>query len=234
MQTKKIQLYALVFILVFCVSVIYFNNFFSKEKNVESKLDQSEIIQSIEGRSPKSPSKKGTVVENKAIKNIRQKNRNPSAQVSFMPSELIESDLFKNTSWKIGKFTKAVNSEQKNSSDRIVGKFNNLFIVYDDRFSSDLSQFDSKNLIVVFDSRLKKIGVITGQVKVETDNRSQLEADLRSSNAAIVDSFEDIQTYFVSSQQAIFSLEGLYLFLKQKPYLNNVEIDVSDRVYEKN
>ena len=86
-----------------------------------------------------------------------------------------------------------------------------------------------------FDSeRLKKVGIITGTIKVQTMEKQQLEKDLNQFRAQITDSFDAIHVYFITSTDQIFNLEQLYENLKAQPYIKNIEIEVLNRTYEKN
>ncbi|MBC7420954.1 MAG: hypothetical protein H7328_09510 [Bdellovibrio sp.] len=165
-----------------------------------------------------------------ALENIRKQNRTPS-QTFVQPKSLQASSLLNGTRWKIWPQAKVVN--EKNSAAEIA-QVNNLTIVQGNDRAVDLSQFDSKSPVVLYNERLQKPGILTGIIKVETQNRILLESSLTNLHARISDAFDPIQTYFVTSTDLVFDLEALFENLKALPEVHNVELEILNKTYEKN
>ncbi len=155
--------------------------------------------------------------------------RKPS-QVIETPKRLTSSSILGGTQWKIWPAVKVVKSNEKSESNQI----SNLSIVPSEEFQPDINRFDIKEPIVIYNERLKRPGIITGTIKLETEDRVELEKELSNLRAHISQAFEPIQTYFIESSDQTFDLENLYLKLKQLPKVHNVELEILSKNYEKN
>lgn len=167
----------------------------------------------------------------------KQFNKNivriPSGQISSAPKLLLENRLLLSTSWKIWPNTQVIGIDHKSDSDAVLTQISNLLVIESQSENADLTEFNLASPVVVYNSRLKKAGVITGALRIQTTQKGLLEQDLNNFNARITDSFENINTYFITSTDQIFNLELLYLNLKAKPYVKFIELDVISRSYEK-
>ncbi len=159
--------------------------------------------------------------------------RMPSAQTQPAPESLLPHALLNPRPWKIWLKTQAIRSEDKQHSDVVLAQVSRMLIIEASAENASLTEFNSNSPIVVYDARLKKTGLINGMIRVQTLSKPQLEADLIELNARITDSFEAINTYFVTGNDAIFNLEALYAVLKAKPYVNLADLDITSRTYEK-
>lgn len=141
--------------------------------------------------------------------------------------------LLQNTKWKLWANTQVIKNSDLADRNAVLAQVSNLAVVESSE-ETDLTAFDNSKPIAVFDERLKKPGILTGIVKVQTNNKAQLQEDLKNMHAEISDEFESIQTYFVKSQSKVFNLEALFENLKAQDYIFNVELEVIDRSYNKN
>jgi hypothetical protein len=164
-----------------------------------------------------------------AESHLKQISRSPSQEANATPT-LLPSQILAGTRWKIWSQTRV---SSKSSDGAPLGQVSNLKIVSDPDSSANLNQFDPKNPIAVFNERLKKPGIITGTIKLETFDRSPLEQELKVLKAHITDSFENINTYLVTGSNQVFDLEELFVNLKQLPFVTNVEIEILSKSYEK-
>jgi hypothetical protein len=145
---------------------------------------------------------------------------------------LVEHRLLQSTPWKIWVNTQVVKKENAPIGHSLANIHN--FSIIESEDNMNLTEFDTNKAIAVFDERLKKPGLITGTLKVQTSNKSRLQTDLKNYQAQITDEFENIETYFIKSSQPIFNLELLYQTLKNQDYINSVEIEILSKNYVKN
>ena len=172
----------------------------------------------------------------KALRFIRKQNRGLSSAAPEQKN-LQANNLLSTTPWKIWTNTKVVTYESNLIAQQILGRVSNLAILEDNSKNNDvvlLTNFDKQNPIAVYDSRLKKPGVLTGTIKVVTDQKELLEAQLKQHQAIIDLGFDEIHTYFVTSQTPQFNLENLYNTLINQPYITKIELEVLSKTYEKN
>ncbi len=161
-------------------------------------------------------------------------NRKPTALLEDIPKNLIANSLLQSTRWKIWSQVKAIKNENLKPSDDVLSEVSHMSVIRDNSYSADLTHFNSKELVVIYNERLKKVGLISGYIKVQTQYKEKLGRDLPEVHAQVNEAFENIKTYFVTGQDNVFNLEEIYFFLKDKNYIDNIEIDIIDRAYERN
>jgi hypothetical protein len=168
-----------------------------------------------------------------AKKNHRP-HRVPSAlHLIIAPEDLMSDEILNETPWKIWSHVESVVKADYAPSQVILSEITNRYIIQSNDENANLSEFKKSKLTVLYNSRLKKAGLLSGQIKIVTNRKDLLEQKLKSLNASIVNSFETIQTYFVTSLDESFDLRFLFLNLKEQPFTNSIELDVIDRTYEK-
>lgn len=175
------------------------------------------------------------VIENKmaAMKPLNFKRRVASAQTPPTAEQLLPHALLNPTPWKIWLNTQAIRSEDRQTADVVLAQVSRMLIIESSAENANLTEFNSSLPIVVYDARLKKAGLINGMIRIQTLSKAQLEADLAELNARITDSFDAINTYFVTGSDPVFNLESLFLLLKAKPYVKAADLDITSRTYEK-
>lgn len=159
---------------------------------------------------------------------VRKLYRLPTSQISLQDHPLLAA-----TRWKIWANAQTTAKNEVSGSDEILGEVSNQVVVTASSESSTFTRFIVSMPIVVFDPRLQKAGIITGHLKIITEQKEQLEHDLIPLRARIADSFTDIHTYFITSLDPVFDLELLYESLRSKSYIQTIEFDVINRKYEK-
>jgi hypothetical protein len=145
---------------------------------------------------------------------------------------LAEQNLLNSTRWKIWLHTQVVKKDDAPIGQSLAHVSNFSIIESQDNLS--LTEFDANKPIAVFDERLKKPGIITGTLKIQTSDKARLQTDLINYQAQVTDEFYDIETYFVKSTQNIFNLEWLYQNLKNQTYIKSVELEILSKSYDKN
>lgn len=182
---------------------------------------------------PQLPAPNPPVINKVASEPAKFTRRMPSAQTPPAPERLLPHALLNPTPWKIWLNTQAIRGEDQQNSDVVLAQVSRMLIIESGAENANLTEFNSASPIVVYDARLKKTGFINGMIRVQTMSKPQLEADLIELNAHITDSFEAINTYFVTGLDPIFDLESLYSVLKAKPYVKSADLDITSRTYEK-
>lgn len=151
------------------------------------------------------------------------------------PDELRPETILRNTPWELWLHTRVQNINDPNHSTNGTEalRLNNFIIRYDKNSSSSLRTFNKNKPLAVFDRRRNQVGILTGTIQVTTNRRDLLETDLGNIEAEISDAFDSIQTYFVVSRADIFDLGGLFHYLRQQSYIDQVELEILSRTYEK-
>jgi hypothetical protein len=165
-----------------------------------------------------------------AIANKIEYSRRPAQANSKI--YLAEHNLLNSTRWKIWLHTQVVKKDDAPIGQTLAHVSN--FSIIESQDNSALTEFDANKPIAVFDERLKKPGLITGTLKIETSDKARLQRDLVNHQAQITDEFDNIETYFVKSTQNIFNLEWLYQNLKNQTYIKSVELEILSKSYDKN
>ncbi len=166
----------------------------------------------------------------RALQNIKSRGRLPS-QTLTKPSVLQAHSILTGTRWKIWPNANVV---AKLSSDAPVARVSHIDIAEGEPSQSTIVNFDNTNQIVLYNERLQKPGILTGLIIVETVDLPALRRDLSSVNAEIVNSFDQINTYFVTGLAQSFNLELLFTQIKKWPHVRNAELEILSKNYEKN
>lgn len=236
--------------MIFGFSVYYFfSSQMAKSLPVSSDMNSIQKSEIVQKESPDPIHKQSTlqtaapsvVVEKvevqqkieKALHHIKKKSRFPTGQLKIEPNFLQNHEAFDGTRWKILSKIKAVLRDQISESDVVVGEMGRFQLVELAASDSLLNQYDKNSPAVVYETRLKKTGLVTGLIKVETERKDLLENAVRSMNAQISNSFDSIHTYFVTSEQTVFDLEKLFFSIKALGFVKTAELDILDREYEK-
>lgn len=153
-----------------------------------------------------------------------------TASVQLQSSAFI-SHVFQDGRWQLTSLKSIAKNDP--ASQRAVAEVDQWALIENSE-NYDFKNFDKNSPAAVYDSRLKKIGLITGTLKIITDQPESLSAVLRSHAAAVTQSFPQIQTYFVTSNSSVFNLESLYSDLKAQSSVRSIELEILDRQYERN
>ena len=170
----------------------------------------------------------------RALRYVEKNSRKPSTTLKSSPQHLLSQDSVLLPRWQIWSTAKAFLPDQTTAADNVVARLSRYNIVETGTHFASLSDFQRTSPVVVFDQRLKKPGIVTGLIKIGCDQKSLLETFLIHVDAEIIQSFEDIRLYYVTSKQNAFNLEVLYATLKKQQFVTSIELDILDRGYEKN
>lgn len=172
-----------------------------------------------------------------ALDFVKHKSRRPSNGVASAPKNLQKSLIFSNENINFWPNTIAIKTVDLQPGQNVLAQVGNLSIIETDQKVLDLLNFNKDTYQVVYDTRLNKAGIVTGQLKV-TLNAGYTQNDLlnilKTQNCEIASAFPHINTYFVVSQKQVFNLEALYLNLKNNQIIKTIEPEILSKTYEKN
>lgn len=171
----------------------------------------------------------------KALQSQQTRALARAAQTPPAPSQLRTHPIFRNTRWQLWPQTSVqnLNDLARSNTENEIARLNNFIIVYDKENFPNLTEFSKKNPQAVYDRRRNQVGILTGTIRVTTSRRDLLEANLNTVSAEISDAFDAIQTYFIVSQVDTFDLQSLFNFLSQQSHIQNIELEILSRTYEK-
>ncbi len=234
---KRASIFLILFLLSLSVAVLFvFNSYKKSEIEV---LTQDLSLSHLKAKDSTIEALKNEFILKKddkvarALLFVKKNSRKPTAQLHLLPQNLISTEVILPPHWKIWLTARSIQADQTVQGDLIVAKVGGYNIIETGTAGSVLTSFDKSSPTVVYDSRLQKPGIVTGLIKLKTLQKNLLQSDLIALHASIINSFDDIQTYYVTSDQNHFDLESLFFFLKSKPYLEEIELDILDRDYER-
>ncbi len=164
----------------------------------------------------------------------RKHIRTPASPIADPTSRLIEVGVLSHTHWKLWPEMSALKTSELTETSKEIAKINNLSVVEAPDENFNLNNFDTAKFAVVYNERLRKPGLITGTIMIQTSEKNKLQQDLELYQMQINDSFENINTYFVKSQNSVFNLEYIFEQLKLKKYIQHIELEIIYKNYEKN
>ncbi len=158
--------------------------------------------------------------------------RNPISPNS-KDRQMINPEVLKGTRWKLVTNYRAIKEDHATGNEEQILKFGNQLIIEVSEDIFNFHEFRKSALPVVYDSRLKKMGVVTGLIVIETGRKDLLLEALKPLDAVLINSFDDIKTYYVTVEKEVFDLEVMFENLNQLNFIENITLDISDRVYDK-
>lgn len=173
----------------------------------------------------------------RALDFVKHKSRRPSNGVASAPKNLQKSLIFSNENIKFWPNTIAIKTVDLQPGQNVLTQFGNLSIIETDQKVLDLLNFNKDTYQVVYDTRLNKAGIVTGQLKVTLNagyTQNDLLSILKTQNCEIASAFPQINAYFVVSQKQVFNLEALYINLKNNQIIKTIEPEILSKTYEKN
>lgn len=156
-----------------------------------------------------------------------QKTTSQAAQNSSspQPSDLRESAV--NKEWKIWTQASVIPVTEGSKS------FHRFQIQNKAQSLNSEKNFNKNNPLVMFHPDSKNTGLLTGTFKISLVNIPSLNSILKDHQLELLHAFPDINTYFVTSTQESFNLEGLHNALQADQRLNSVHTEILSRVYER-
>lgn len=147
-------------------------------------------------------------------------------------ANLRDEAFLQGTRWKLWPDVTAVPKKHGAPQGQVLGEVNGFYIVKKSS-ETDVKNFSSDHPIVVVDSRLNEVGVVTGVFSVVLKEGTSADQLQRISGLKVLNSFPHIRTYFVTASEEPFNLQDLQDFLKQESFAENIEMEVLSRQYEK-
>ncbi|MEK2644026.1 hypothetical protein [Bdellovibrio sp. BCCA] len=150
-------------------------------------------------------------------------------------ANLEEVGLFADSRWKLWNGVSAVSkSAGRKPQGNILGEVNGYYLVEEEAAVNDFKNFSSAHPLVVMDSRLDEVGVVTGVFTVTLKEGVSPDILTQASGLKVLNSFPNIRTYFVTSSQEPFDLQSFQDALKGEASVEEVKMEVLSRQYEKN
>lgn len=205
----------------------------------------AESINPSESNEEKEP--KGTAVTAAAPSNFQEEPGKPMGgerkwappkkqgrkySVDLGKAKLIEAPVLSGTSWKRWAGVRAVSKNEKVPTSSTVGELQKYSLVADNKpFSAN--QFSSLSPWVVADTRLGLVGVVTGVMIVVLKEGVSADFLKNNSDLKILNESPGIRTCFVTAAQDPFDLVALKDYLTRDPGVQEVQLEVLSRQYEK-
>ncbi|NUN07425.1 MAG: hypothetical protein HUU57_16900 [Bdellovibrio sp.] len=147
-------------------------------------------------------------------------------------AQLAESALFAETSWKVWAGVTAVLKKDGRPQKNVKGEVNGYYLV-EDGVAGSAVQFSASRPLVVIDTRLDTVGVLTGIFTVVLKSGVTADVLAQIPEIKIVNEFPQINTYYVTASKEPFDLLALKEFLRSEPGVAEVQPEILSRQYEK-
>lgn len=169
--------------------------------------------------------------------NFSRAERQPKSTVSQSAPDLSHAKLEKSSwledsRWKVWKGVSAFPKGQQPVEGRLIGEISGYTLV-ETQQDIDAHKFQQAAPIVVVDSRLGTVGVVTGILSVVLKEGIGIESLIENSNLVLRDSQPQIRTYFVTASEEPFDLVALIEFLKSHSAVDRAQLEILSRQYEK-
>lgn len=210
-----------------------------------SHSHQSESVNQYESDEAKLPNdaevsavapSKAEEVSSKTL--VSERKWNPSKtpgrakSVDLGKAKLIDTPVLSETAWKRWVGVRATSKNENISSSSIVGELQKFLLVADNR-PITANQFSSLSPWVVADTRLGLVGIVTGVLIVVLKDGSSADILKNNADLKILNESPGIRTYFVTAAQEPFDLLALKDFLTRESGVQEVQLEVLSRQYEK-
>lgn len=221
--------WALLFLVLAGTSAVLF--LFEKDKaQVIVSSQQIEKVPAQEMLIQENPS---SLPESMPLRQARLPKSAPQGRVVDFKKAKIESvSWLAGTNWKLWTGVSARTKKNGPLPGKILGEVSGFYLV-EDFAQHDPREFSLQEPLVVMDPRLDIAGVVTGFLSVILKEGTSAEDLANVPGLLIRDSFPDIRTYFVTAAEKTFDLQSLKDTLKSEPAVENVELEVLSRQYEK-
>lgn len=144
------------------------------------------------------------------------------------------SSFFEGTPWKIWAGAKAVAKKNGKPDSNILGEVNGFYLIESAGENVDIRKFSSGQPLVVIDSRLDLVGIVTGVFSITLKEGVAAEVITQASGIKILNSFPAIRTYFITAASEPFDLQTFQDLLKNESDIEYVHAEILSRRYEKN
>lgn len=114
----------------------------------------------------------------------------------------------------------------------VVGRVNG-FILEKSGADLTLESFSNESPMVVYNERLGSPGVITGTLTMKIKYKDEIKDILSEYKLKTLDSFSEINLYYVTAENQPYNLSELYKSLQKDSRIEKVEPEILNRQYEK-
>lgn len=194
----------------------------SKINEVEQQTDYSSSFKSQQVMARKE-------VPSGAIRGASSVNLNELATTQTEKFSFLEG-----TPWKIWVGVGAYSKEKGKPTSKVIGEVNGYYLVEEQAEHIDVRNFSSSQPLVVIDSRLGIVGIVTGVFSVTLKEGVSPDVLTQASGVKVLNSFPEIRTYFVTASKEPFDLQAFQDSLKNETDVEIVHAEVLSRQYEKN
>ncbi|WP_413584730.1 hypothetical protein [Bdellovibrio sp. HCB274] len=204
-----------------------------------NNLDQNTNVNSNSAEKPAPPAKVATATpapESSPVQQMQSRelpppeamiNRKASAEfVRPQSGELRNSFLFRETAWKVWTGVVAIPAVDFDGDGDVVGRSAGYVIVKDSKVAGDDRNFSLKSPMVVFDENDGIVGIVPGRVIVVLKNIELFEKIQKEYGLAVLNRFDHLRTFFVTSSLQNFNLSKLVNVLKKDPRIEKVELEI--------
>lgn len=185
----------------------------------------AQVTEVASSEQPRSMSPRQPIRDPKSVKGLKT--------VDTSNAQLEGTTLFTDTRWKLWTGVSAVVKRNGQPQGKILGEINGYYLV-EEAAANDFKNFYSANPLVVIDTRLDEVGVVTGVFTVVLKEGVSPEVMTQATGLKILNSFPNIRTYFVTSSEEPFNLQSFQDSLKGEASIEDVKMEVLSRQYEKN
>lgn len=212
----------------------------SKEQGSAALSSAPEATSSQQQNSQTSPSASSTAAPSRetAVAEMQPRQvREPRVQLrdkttDTKNAQLYASELFADTSWKVWAGVSAVLKKNGTPQKNVKGEVNGYYLV-EDGAAINTAQFSASHPLVVIDTRLDTVGVVTGIFTVVLKSGVSADVLAQIPEIKIVNEFPQINTYYVTASKEPFDLVALKDFLRNEPGVAEVQPEILSRRYEK-
>lgn len=150
------------------------------------------------------------------------------------PERLLKTNLVGDTKWKVWSGVKAIPSKSfQGEKSEVLAVMGGYSVVADDSMNGDDRNFSATKSFVLYDERMSRPGIVTGELKLSLQEGSDPEVIANEYGLNIVSGMKNIRLFFMRSKDQSYDLGGLLSSLKKDSRINKVELSIVSRTYEK-
>lgn len=187
----------------------------------EKKLEQS-VLREVASR-------QDSIAQRKLQFSRLQTKREPQ-QMQPLSSELADFEMnTPDSNWKIWTRKKALRPES--ASFDLAKNIANFSIADAPQALLRLDDFSSREMIVLFDERLGKMGILTGTLALQLKSNDQWPEIEREHSLRLIHTIPGVKLFYVTSQALRFNLLELFENLQNNSAIEKVELEILSRNY---
>ena len=225
-----------IFLFLFVVSCLAYFYSLNSKKSLSSQTRDviQEPVRAVASK-PDQP-EEPTPLQSTPSAWARKISINPNSKPTILsanPQDLAEFIFNRpQTSWKIWNRMKAqYPAEAAQDKSVNVSQFQ---LSVDPVSNYALENFSLQEPVVLFEERLKTPGVLTGTFEIQLRDSRQWENFEKQHSLRLIQSFQELNLFYATSNQDRFNLSQLYKDLSQDPAVSTVNLEILSKQYEQN